>query len=195
MMAEINNENSEMELTAGQMLRQARTTGRRKRELATVARTLCIREEFLDALESDEFTRIPELVYILGFARNYAMELELDPAVITEKIKKQMGLTEEEDAIDAEEDEEDQAGEKPQKTAAPRPRRIGMNFLQKNAKSLLVTFVLIIIIAISGLILMQTGGRQETAVQPQAVEMANKPFNLPIAREYGLANRDYSNII
>jgi len=186
------NEN-ELELTAGQMLRQARTTGRRKRELATVARTLCIREEFLDALECDEFTRIPELVYILGFARNYAMELELDPAIITEKIKKQMGLTEEPDAIDEEDEEAEPVAEK-----IPTPRRLGltgMAFLQKNIKSLFVTFVLIIIISISGLIIMQTRKPAETPTGQQAVEMVNKPLNLPIAREYGVGNRDYSNII
>ena len=38
-------------LTAGDMLRNARTTGRRKREISTIAKQLCIREEFLDALE------------------------------------------------------------------------------------------------------------------------------------------------
>lgn len=64
-----------VELTAGEMLRNARTTGRRKREIPTISKQLCIREEFLEALEQGNYTVIPELVYILGFARNYAMEL------------------------------------------------------------------------------------------------------------------------
>ena len=40
---------SDLEMTAGEMLRNARTTGRRKREIATIAKLLCIREEFLTA--------------------------------------------------------------------------------------------------------------------------------------------------
>ncbi|MBO5739962.1 MAG: DUF4115 domain-containing protein [Alphaproteobacteria bacterium] len=81
------------ELTAGQMLHNARTTGRRKREIPTIAKQLCIREEFLEALEKGDYAVIPEPVYILGFARNYAMELGLDPDEIVAKIKKEMGLT------------------------------------------------------------------------------------------------------
>ena len=36
------------ELTAGEILRNARTMGRRKREISTIAKQLCISEEFLD---------------------------------------------------------------------------------------------------------------------------------------------------
>ncbi len=84
-----------VELTAGEMLRNARTTGRRKREISTIAKQLCIREEFLAALEEGNYNAIPELVYILGFARNYAMELGLNPDEIVAKIKCEMGLVNE----------------------------------------------------------------------------------------------------
>ena len=80
------------EMTAGEMLRNARTTGRRKREISTIAKQLCIREEFLQALENGNYTFIPELVYILGFARNYAMELGLNPDEIVAKIKQELGV-------------------------------------------------------------------------------------------------------
>ena len=40
-----------MEMTAGEMLRNARTTGRRKREISTIAKLLCIKEEFLEAVK------------------------------------------------------------------------------------------------------------------------------------------------
>ena len=80
------------QMTAGEMLRNARTTGRRKREIPTISKQLCIREEFLEALENGDYAVIPEPVYILGFARNYAMELGLNPDEIVEKIKKEMGL-------------------------------------------------------------------------------------------------------
>ncbi len=80
------------EMTVGEILRNARTTGRRKREITTIAKQLCIREEFLTALEEGDYNAIPEPVYILGFARNYAMELGLDPDEIVAKIKREMGL-------------------------------------------------------------------------------------------------------
>lgn len=89
-----NNEllNMNVEMSAGEMLKNARTTGRRKREIPTIAKQLCIREEFLEALEEGKYTAIPEQVYILGFARNYAIELGLDPDEIVAKIKQEMGV-------------------------------------------------------------------------------------------------------
>ena len=80
------------EMTAGEMLRNARTTGRRKRELQTIAKQLCIREDFLQALEDGNYTALPEVVYILGFARNYAIELGLDPNEVIAKIKHELGI-------------------------------------------------------------------------------------------------------
>lgn len=89
------NENSiEMPIatTVGEILRNARTTGRRKREIQTIAKQLCIREEFLQALEDGDYSVIPEVVYVLGFARNYAMELGLDPDDIVNKLKRELGI-------------------------------------------------------------------------------------------------------
>ena len=83
---------STAEMTAGEMLRNARTTGRRKREIQTIAKLLCIKEEFLQALEDGNYAVLPEVVYILGFARNYAMELGLDPNEVIAKIKHEMGI-------------------------------------------------------------------------------------------------------
>lgn len=80
------------EMIVGEILRNARTTGRRKREIPTISKQLCIREEFLQALEDGNYNVIPENVYILGFARNYAMELGLDPDEIVNKLKREMGL-------------------------------------------------------------------------------------------------------
>lgn len=80
------------EMTAGEMLRQARTTGRRKREIATISKLLCIREEFLTALEEGNYRVIPEDVYILGFARSYAVELGLNPDEVILQLKKELGL-------------------------------------------------------------------------------------------------------
>lgn len=79
-------------MTAGEMLHNARTMGRRKREISTIAKQLCISEEFLEALETGDYKKIPEIVYVLGFARNYAMELGLEPDVIVNKIKEELGI-------------------------------------------------------------------------------------------------------
>ncbi len=87
---------STKEMTAGKMLYNARTTGRRKREISTIAKLLCIREEFLSALESGDYRVIPEDVYILGFARSYAVELGLNPDEVIEKLKRELGIVSEE---------------------------------------------------------------------------------------------------
>lgn len=92
-----NNNETPVEMTVGEMLRTARTTGRRKREISTVSKQLCIREEFLQALEDGNYSVIPETVYILGFARNYAMELGLDPDDVVNKLKREMGLLPDDD--------------------------------------------------------------------------------------------------
>lgn len=92
-----------LEMTAGEMLKNARTTGRRKREISTIAKLLCIKEEFLQALEDGNYRFIPEDVYILGFARSYAVELGLNPDEVILKLKKELGIVKEE-----QEDEEDE---------------------------------------------------------------------------------------
>jgi cytoskeletal protein RodZ len=93
------------DLTAAKMLYEARTAGRRKREIATISRLLCIREEYLLALENGDYHVIPEIVYVLGFARNYAMELGLDPDEVVCKIKKELGLKDEGDSVVCEDEE------------------------------------------------------------------------------------------
>ena len=87
------------DLTAAQMLFEARTSGRRKREIFTISKILCIKEDYLSALETGNYDKIPEKVYLLGFARNYAIELGLDPDLIVKKIKQEISKsTETEDS-------------------------------------------------------------------------------------------------
>lgn len=93
------------EMTAGEMLKNARTTGRRKREISTISKLLCIREEFLTALEECNYRVIPEDVYILGFARSYAVELGLDPDEVISKLKKELGIAKEEKREEKKEEE------------------------------------------------------------------------------------------
>ncbi len=84
---------SEKNLTAGEILKNARLKSRRSRELPTIAKKLCIREEYLSGLEDGDYSKFPETIYIVGFARNYAMELGLDPDEIVDMIKKELGIT------------------------------------------------------------------------------------------------------
>ena len=114
------------EMTAGQMLYNARTTGRRKREIATIAKLLCIREEFLAALESGDYRVIPEDVYILGFARSYAVELGLNPDDVIERLKRELGI-----AIQEEE------GKEPEKKQPETPKHkptVNKDWCINNAK-------------------------------------------------------------
>ncbi len=107
---------STSEMTAGEMLKNARTTGRRKREIATISKLLCIREEFLTALEEGNYRVIPEDVYILGFARSYAVELGLNPDEVIAKIKKELGITKDKKEVkEIKEDVEPKVKIKPEK--------------------------------------------------------------------------------
>lgn len=121
------------EMTAGEMLRNARTTGRRKREIATIAKLLCIREEFLNALEEGNYRLIPEDVYILGFARSYAVELGLNPEEVIEKLKRELGI-----AVDKKEEKKEEPDIKPEvrvEKSQPKKHKIDFN------KELLLKFV------------------------------------------------------
>lgn len=181
---------TEKVLTAGEMLRHARTTGRRKRELATIAKQLCIKEEFLEAIENGEYNKIPELVYVLGFARNYAIELELDPVEIVTKIKEEMGLVNEEDV-----EEKTSNAELPDRKQWVKDSVVkAREFTRKNWKwlSAILISVIIISLAIWGVseLIAHRGAKSDTE---QAAFITPK-FNLPIKEEFGTENRGASTI-
>lgn len=71
--------------TVGQDLRAARI--RRGDDLAAVSRSLKIRKDHLDALESDQLDRLPGKTYAIGFVRSYARYLGLDVNVLVERFK------------------------------------------------------------------------------------------------------------
>ena len=62
----------------GERLRQAREE--QGLSLADVEERTRIRTDLLDALENDDYARLPEIVYVRGFVRGYAAALGLDPA-------------------------------------------------------------------------------------------------------------------
>jgi len=193
-MNETTNEPS-VEMTAGEMLRNARTTGRRKREIPTIAKQLCIREEFLQALEEGNYTVIPELVYILGFARNYAMELGLDPDEIVNKIKREMGQVN--DCVaDASSDTGDTACALPDGTHAGFFVR-AYQFVRRNWKWFLGGFLIILVAVIALIVFMPRN--TDTASQPQVVTtaaiMAEPAYTSPVRERFGTENRDKADVI
>ena len=191
-----------VELTAGEMLRNARTTGRRKREISTVAKQLCIREEFLNALEEGNYTFIPETVYILGFARNYAMELGLNPDEIVEKIKKEMGLIP--GACSASGDGADDEGptcarpslkeENPAKAFFVRVYQfVYQNWIWFAGALALIVLAIVLVFALGG---DDKADVENTVPVVEVVAKVNEPeFKAVVRERFGTENREKANVI
>ncbi len=190
-----NNNEPIVEITAGEMLRNARTTGRRKREIPTIAKQLCIREEFLQALEDGNYTFIPEVVYILGFARNYAMELGLDPDEIVTKIKREMGLVQD--------CSNDADGDVPAACAAPDSvKKVGAIkrvylFARRNWKWFLGGLVAIMIIIIAVLALMPRDSDMAAVADTgtPVVAVSEPAYKTAVRERFGTENRASANVI
>lgn len=183
-------------MTAGEMLMNARTNGRRKRELVTIARQLCIKEEFLEALEQGNYKEIPEVVYMLGFARNYAMEVGLDPDVVVKQIKKELGILK--NPIPEKEGEE--GGEVPSATSPatlhrkksdPRALKNTAMFTRKHWKWLLGTVVLLGIIVTVVAIALSHGAKEDALVPTDvpvaapAVPVIVPEYTVPVREAFG----------
>lgn len=196
-----NNTDMPVEMTVGEILRNARTTGRRKREIATVSKQLCIREEFLQALEDGNYSVIPETVYILGFARNYAMELGLDPDEIVNKLKREMGLI-------ADCDDED---EKDSVAACTVP---GNDVVEKRSKKDILSYVykfirknwiwftlglvaVIVAIVVSLIIFVPSSGNSdnESVETVQVTEVSEPKYNLAVRERFGTENSEAASVI
>ena len=76
------------ELTAGAYLKSVRIS--KKIALSTISSELRIREDYLENIESQESSALPEKVYALGFVRSYADYLGLDKAQLVEKFKSEV---------------------------------------------------------------------------------------------------------
>lgn len=73
--------------TTGSILKKARQV--RGFDLDRVSKTLRISESYLDALESDDRGRMPEVVYTIGFLRTYSMFLGLNADEMVKRFKNQ----------------------------------------------------------------------------------------------------------
>lgn len=203
MTEEIKDLKTNAKMTAGEILRDARTTGRRKREIPTIAKQLCIREEFLIALEDGDYTVLPETVYILGFARNYAMELGVDPDMIVEKIKKELGIAKNEPVVVPQATVE--------KTEVPSNVQNNENFAKKlneikdsHACKFVVKYwkwfvgglILVVILAGIAIMLMMPSGEDHTVAEATVQVVSNEPaYQQPVRERFGVENRESGEII
>ena len=74
-----------VDTSLGGTLRRARE--KRRLSVAQVAKKLCIKEMYLDALEQGHYYVFPGLAYGVGFLRTYARFLELDANEMVEKFQ------------------------------------------------------------------------------------------------------------
>ena len=189
-----------MEMTAGEMLRNARTTGRRKREIATIAKLLCIREEFLTALEEGNYRVIPENVYILGFARSYAVELGLNPDEVIAKLKRELGIVPEET-----ESEPEKVIEKPKrqikinKEVLVKWFKTAVQYVKKHWIWFASGLGLIVLIVVLAVIF---GGKEpevaeviETPTETVATTVTEPDFRYPVREKFDVKNRKESRVV
>ncbi len=186
-----------VELTVGEMLRNARTTGRRKREITTISKQLCISEEFLTALEEGNYSAIPETVYILGFARNYAMELGLNPDEIVAKIKVEMGLAPECGATDTgDAPERNKSGACAMPAASNMRARVRMFFVRYWKWILGAMFALIVVIgAIIATVSGDDGNAQMSADVVPVVASTDVAYNVAVRERFGTDNAKDADVI
>jgi len=186
-------------MTAGEILHAARTTGRRKREIQTIAKQLCIREEFLVALEEGRYNVLPETVYILGFARNYAMELGIDPDMIVNKIKKEMGISQPDDVtpnvhdIAINEREHIAFGQRIQNIKKSSVAK----FIVKNWKWFAGGFGVLVVLIIGLLLILPSENAPVVEAEPVAVQVVSidPEYKQPVREKFGTENRDNARII
>jgi hypothetical protein len=191
-----------LDITAGEMLKNARTTGRRKREISTIAKLLCIKEEFLAALEEGNYRVIPEDVYILGFARSYAVELGLNPDEVILKLKKELGILKEE----AEEVEEPVAAVQKQPIKIDKETilkwcKTAISFVKKYWIWFASGFAALIFVIILSLLIF--GGSSEsktnevvTVEETTAAVVIKEPdFRYPVHEQFETKNRKESRVV
>lgn len=75
------------EETVGALLRRTRLA--KNQDLCDIASYLCIRYQFLEALEEGQYKELPGEAYANGFIRSYAAYLGLDPADIISRYKQE----------------------------------------------------------------------------------------------------------
>jgi len=191
-----------VELTAGEMLRNARTQGRRKREISTIAKQLCIAEEFLEALENCDYKKIPEIVYVLGFARNYAMELGLNPDEIVNKIKSELGIEPECETPVTNDDLEERNKTSVFKVKMQEWLRVSVEYVRKHwlwfsiGAGIVILAMVVVIIFGGSADTDATEPKVNAPVVEQKVDVPEEPvYNIPVRERFGKENMAKSKIV
>lgn len=191
-----------VELTAGEMLRNARTQGRRKREISTIAKQLCIAEEFLEALENCDYKKIPEIVYVLGFARNYAMELGLNPDEIVNKIKSELGIEPECETPITNDDLEERNKTSAFKVKMQEWLRVSVEYVRKHwlwfsiGAGIVILAMVVVIIFGGSADTNATEPKVNAPVAEQKVDVPEEPvYNIPVRERFGKENMAKSKIV
>ena len=89
---EENIETPKSEGKIGDILKEARLSQNKK--IPDVSQVLCIRKAYLEAIENNDYEKIPEFPYGLGFIRSYADYLGLDSSLIIKKYKEETDTAE-----------------------------------------------------------------------------------------------------
>lgn len=72
-------------LDVADQLRAARKE--QKLSIADVAKEICVRACYLDAIEERRYSDLPGKTFVIGFVKSYAKMLKLDPQVLSEQFK------------------------------------------------------------------------------------------------------------
>lgn len=88
----MDDETKQTPVDIGSQLKDARL--RRRLSLDDVSSQLHIRRDYLQAIETGEWERLPGHVYGLGFLRSYARLLDLDGDVLVEEQRRRLGMGE-----------------------------------------------------------------------------------------------------
>lgn len=188
-----------MEMTAGEMLKNARTTGRRKREISTIAKLLCIKEEFLEALEEGNYRVIPEDVYILGFARSYAIELGLEPDEVILRLKKELGLIKEEDEEDEEKSDAPVIAGDSEKTNSFDWAKASLGYIKKNWVWFVSALTFLVFAMVISLLLFNKSPETNTNETTDVVETVNiikePDFRYPVHEKFEIKNQKDARVV
>lgn len=85
--------------TVGEILKTRRNES--QLSLEAVEEEIRIRKKFLEAIENDDWQRLPSLTYARGFIKNYSEWLGLDTAYILSIFRRQMAISEKQKVVPA----------------------------------------------------------------------------------------------
>jgi cytoskeletal protein RodZ len=168
----------------------------------------------LQALEDGDYTVLPETVYILGFARNYAMELGLDPDLIVAKIKKELGImklaeamiaqkTEQPKAVNIEKTEKIEKVEKTEKKGVVGERKSKtLAYVKKHWMWFAGGAVALILILVTLVLILPSADEGVAPVRqivqvsaPQQVIATEPKYTLDVREKFGTENADSADIV